>query len=56
MPPLALAPPRRRGLADVTDALSAWRLGDVDELGDEADDLQLLARLRADDDPEAPGS
>ena len=56
MPSLALAPPSDSDTDELVRALDAWRRGDVDELDLEPGDLQLLARVRAGDDEEAPRS
>jgi hypothetical protein len=54
MPPLAPAPSRPLDLDETLQALDAWHNDDIDELGHEPDDLQLLARLSCpDDDTEA---
>lgn len=48
----ALRRPHAEDLGEAA-ALHAWRRADVDELVLEADDLQLLAHLRHDEDTEA---
>ena len=50
------APPWDSDTDELVRALDAWRRGDVDELDLEPGDLQLLARVRAGDDEEAPRS
>jgi hypothetical protein len=50
----ALAPLPRSDLDEFIDVLGVWRADDVDDLGLEPDDLQLLVRLRVRDDQEAP--
>jgi hypothetical protein len=56
MPPLALAAPPPLDLDETLKALDAWHNDDVDELGHEPDDLQLLAHLSCTDDTEAPSA
>ena len=53
---LVPAPPWDSDIDELVRALDAWCRGDVDELDLEPGDLQLLARVRAGDDEEAPRS